>query len=91
MLAIAKGYRLHHTRRFYLCLELSYVPDMALAHPSPRSSADATRPPERARLAVVVALEQGPGARAAHAGDRERRERVRMELLVARAVADRRR
>jgi hypothetical protein len=64
---------------------------MALAHPSPRLSADATRRLERARLAVVVALEQRPNARAAHIGDGERRDRVRMELLVARAAADRRR
>jgi hypothetical protein len=64
---------------------------MALQHPSPRFPADATPRLERARLAVVVPLEHRPDARGAHAGDADRRERVRMELLVARAAADRRR
>ena len=86
MLDIAKHYRLHHTRRFHLCLELSYLPYMALAHPSPRFSADATRRLARVRLALIPPLEQRPDAPGAQLG-----EGVRMELLVARAAADRRR
>jgi hypothetical protein len=64
---------------------------MALVKPSPRSSAAATRRSEWARVAVVVPLEQRPDAPAAPVGEGTRRERVRMELLVARASADRRR
>jgi hypothetical protein len=64
---------------------------MALVNPSPRSVADATRRSERARVAVVVPLKQRPDAPAAPVGEGTRRERVRMELLVARASAGRRR
>jgi hypothetical protein len=64
---------------------------MALVNPSPRSPAAATRRTERARVAVVVPLKQRPDAPAAPVGEGTRRERVRMELLVARASADRRR
>jgi hypothetical protein len=64
---------------------------MALVNPSPRCIAAATRPSERARVAVVVPLKQRPDAPAAPVGEGTRRERVRMELLVARASADRRR
>ncbi len=64
---------------------------MALVNPSPRSIAAATRRSEWARVAVVVPLKQRPDAPAAPVGEGTRRERVRMELLVARASADRRR
>jgi hypothetical protein len=64
---------------------------MALVNPSPRSIAAATRPAEWARVAVVVPLKQRPDAPAAPVGEGTRRERVRMELLVARASADWRR
>jgi hypothetical protein len=64
---------------------------MALAHPSPGFAADAARRLERPRLAAVVPLEQRPDAPAPHVPEEERRERVRMELLLARAAADRRR
>ncbi|HET6172011.1 MAG TPA: hypothetical protein VFD90_05375 [Gaiellales bacterium] len=62
---------------------------MALVNPSPRRPADATRRADRAHLAVVVPLKQRPGAPAAHVGEGTRRERVRMELLVERARAER--
>jgi hypothetical protein len=62
---------------------------MALVNPSPRSAAAATRRTAWARVAVVVPLEQRRDAPAAHVGGGTRRERVRMELLVARASADR--
>ena len=64
---------------------------MALVNPSPRSIAAATRRSEWALVAVVVPLKQRPDAPAAPVGEGTRRERVRMELLIARASADRRR
>jgi hypothetical protein len=64
---------------------------MAPAQPSPSFAADAARRLERPRLAALVPLEQRPDAPAAHVREGERRERVRMELLLARAAADRRR
>jgi hypothetical protein len=64
---------------------------MALVNPSPHSFAAATRRTEWARVAVVVPLKQRPDAPAAPVCEGTRRERVRMELLVARASADRRR
>jgi hypothetical protein len=91
MLVIARFYRSHQIKRFHLCLALSYVPDMALVTPAPRSSADATRRGDTVRLAEVVPLKQDPGTHAAHVGERTRRERVRMELLVDRARAARQR
>jgi hypothetical protein len=62
---------------------------MALAIPSPRSTADATRRPEALHVATVVPLRQRPDSPAVHGGEGTRRERVRMELLVARARAAR--
>jgi hypothetical protein len=64
---------------------------MALVNPSPRSDAAATRHREWARVPVVVPLKQRPDAPAAPVGEGTRRERVRMELLLARASAERRR
>jgi hypothetical protein len=63
---------------------------MALVNPSPRSIAAATRRSEWARVAAVP-LERRPDAPAAPVGEGTRRERVRMELLLARASDDRRR
>jgi hypothetical protein len=63
---------------------------MALVIPSPRSATDATRwRPERVHVALVVPLKQRPAAPAAQVGEGSRRERVRMDLLVARARAAR--
>jgi len=64
---------------------------MALVNPSPRSIAAATPRSEWARVAAVVPLERRPDAPAAPVGEGTRRERVRMELLLARASDDRRR
>ena len=64
---------------------------MALAHPMiPRRSADVTRW-ERARVATVVPPKLRPGTPVAHAGEATLRARIRMELLVERARAERRR
>jgi hypothetical protein len=63
---------------------------MALATPSSRSLADATRRSERMHAATVVPLEQRPDAPAAHVGEGTRREHVRMDLLLARARDPRR-
>jgi hypothetical protein len=62
---------------------------MALVTPSSRFIADATRRAERVHVATVVPLEQRPDAPAVRVSEGTRRERVRMELLVARARAAR--
>lgn len=64
---------------------------MALAHPLPGPSGDGTRWGERVRVATVVPLERRPDSVAAHVGEATLRARVRMDLLVARARAERRR
>jgi hypothetical protein len=63
---------------------------MALVTPSPRSLPGSPRPVERGRPARALApLEQRSDAPAAPVGEGTRRERVRMDLLVARARAAR--
>ena len=58
---------------------------MALVTPSSRSLADATRwRSQRSHVALAVPLKQRPDAPAAPVDEGSRRERVRMELLVAR-------
>jgi len=61
---------------------------MARTHTPPRRSAD-IRWREHTRLAAVVALEPRRDMPAAHDDPSALRARVRMELLVARARAER--
>ncbi len=63
---------------------------MALVNPSPHSHADATRRRGRVHAARVVPLKKPVDAPAVHGGEGTRRERVRMELLIARALDVRR-
>ena len=56
---------------------------------SSRSLADATRRQERASVSVPAPFEQCPGALAEGVDEGTLREYVRMELLVARARAER--
>ena len=59
---------------------------MALASPSLRSDPAATRWEELVHVAKVVPLEHRADAPAATGREGTRRERVRMDLLVARAL-----
>ena len=62
---------------------------MALVTSSSRCADDATRRSERAHAAKVVPLEQRPEPLAARVDEGTRRESIRMELLVERALAAR--
>jgi hypothetical protein len=68
---------------------LAYLLGMALATRSLRTDAGATRRTERVHVAAVVPLKTRSDAPAARGGEGTRRERIRMELLVARARAAR--
>ena len=62
---------------------------MALASPSLRSAADATRLAEHMHGAKVVPLKHRADAPAVTGREGTRREHVRMELLIARALEER--
>jgi hypothetical protein len=68
---------------------VSYRPDMALASPSLRSVADATRQVEHTQGATVLPLKHRANAPAVPGREGTRRELVRMELLVERARDER--
>jgi len=65
---------------------LPYRPVMALVIPSPRSPALAIRQGQRAHAATAVPLTERSGPVVGRVAEEARRESVRMDLLLARAV-----